>query len=108
MMNLFFPLQASANPIFQFAPMILIIGVFYFFFIRPQASKQKAQGKFVSELGKGDEVVTARGLIGRVNKIEGNIVHLQIDQKTFIKVMRSAISNEMTAALNKSEETAKS
>ena len=87
--------------------MLLIMGVFYFFFIRPQAKKQKAQGTFISELEKGDEVVTASGIIGRINKIEGNIVHLQIDQKTFIKVLRSAISSEMTTALSKPEEEKK-
>jgi len=104
MMNLLFQLQAAANPIMQFGPLILIMVVFYFFFIRPQANKQKAQGTFVSELEKGDEVVTASGMIGRINKIEGNIVHLQIDQKTFLKVLKSSISNEMTAALTKTEE----
>jgi len=107
MMNLLFQLQASANPILQFGPMILIMVVFYFFFIRPQANKQKAQGKFISELEKGEEVVTASGMIGRINKIEGNIIHLQIDQKTFIKVLRSSVSNEMTAALSKPEEDKK-
>lgn len=107
MMTLLFQLQAAANPIMQFAPLILIMVVFYFFFIRPQANKQKAQGKFISELEKGSEVVTASGIIGRINKIEGNIVHLQVDQKTFIKILRSSISNEMTAALSKPEETSK-
>jgi len=104
MMNLLFQLQAASNPIMQFAPLILIMVVFYFFFIRPQANKQKAQGTFINELEKGDEVVTASGIIGRINKMEGNIVHLQIDQKTFIKVLRSSISNEMTTALSKTED----
>ena len=103
-MNLLFQLQAASNPIMQFAPLILIMVVFYFFFIRPQANKQKAQGTFINELEKGDEVVTASGIIGRINKMEGNIVHLQIDQKTFIKVLRSSISNEMTTALSKTED----
>jgi len=106
-MILLFQLQAGGNPIMQFAPLILIMVVFYFFFIRPQANKQKAQGKFITDLEKGSEVVTASGIIGRINKIEGNIVHLQIDQKTFIKILRSSISNEMTAALSKPEESSK-
>jgi len=80
---------------------MLIMLVFYFFFIRPQAKKQKEQGKFITELEKGDEVVTSSGIVGRINKIDGNLIHLQVDQKTFIKVLRSAISNEMTAAFHK-------
>lgn len=104
MVNLLFQLQASGNPMLQQLPfLLLIMGVFYFFFIRPQAKKQKEQGTFLQELAKGDEVVTSSGIVGRINKVEGNIIHLQIDQKTFIKVMRSAVSNEMTAAYLKPE-----
>lgn len=103
--NLFFPLQAEGSAIINFLPMIMIMIVIYFFFIRPQAKKQKAQGIFLGELQKGDEVVTASGVIGKINKIDGNIVHLQVDQKTFIRIMRSAISSEMTASLNKPEES---
>ncbi len=75
--------------------------IMYFFFLRPQVKKQKAQTSFSSELKKGDEVVTGSGIIGRINKIEGGIVHLQIDQKTFIKVVKGAISREMTEGLTK-------
>lgn len=108
MINLLFQLQASGNPIMQFLPLMLIMVVFYFFFIRPQARKQKDQGNFVKELEKGDEVVTSSGLIGRISKIEGNVVQLQLDQKTFVKILRSAISNEMTAAyLNPGKEEPK-
>ena len=74
--------------------------VFYLFFIRPQAKKQKEQGSFVTELKKGDEVVTGSGIVGKINKIEDKIIHLQIDQKTFIKVLKSSISKELTDALN--------
>lgn len=105
MLNLFFQLQAASNPIMQFLPLMLIMVVFYFFFIRPQAKKQKEQGSFISELEKGDQVVTSSGMIGKINKIDGNVIHLQVDQKTFIKVLRSAISNEMTAAYNKPVES---
>ena len=83
-----------------FASIFLIM---YFFFLRPQVKKQKAQNTFSSELQKGDEVVTGSGIIGKINKIEGNVVHLQIDQKTFIKVVKGAISKEMTEAFKKPE-----
>ena len=76
-----------------------ILLVFYFFIIRPQAKKQKEQAKFVSSLEKGQEVVTASGIVGKINKVEDNFVQLQVDQKTFLKVLKSAISKEMTEAL---------
>jgi len=82
-----------------------IILVFYFFIIRPQQKKQKSQNTFMSDLTKGDEVVTASGIIGKISKIEDNIVSLQIDQKTFLKVLKSAISKDMTDAIKKKEDS---
>ena len=89
-------LQAQANPILQFLPLIGIFIVFYFFFIRPQQKKAKDQTNFLSNINKGDDVVTASGIIGKINKIEDDIVTLQIDQKTFIRVTKGSISKEMT------------
>ena len=76
-----------------------IILVFYFFIIRPQQKKQKNQTRFSNEMKKGDEVVTASGIVGKINQIDDDFVSLQIDQKTFLKVLRSAISKEMTDAI---------
>jgi len=80
-------------------PILLMFVVIYFFMIRPQTKKTKEQNTFVASMQKGDEVVTSSGIIGRINKIEDNLVYLQVDSKTFIKVLRSAISKEMTAAI---------
>ncbi len=81
----------------------LILMIFYFFFIRPQAKRQREQQRFVSELKKGDRVVTSSGIIGKVNKVEPHIVELQIDNKTFVRVLRSTVSKEMTDALKEAE-----
>lgn len=78
--------------------------IMYFFFLRPQVKKQKAQNQFTVELKKGDEVVTGSGIVGKISKIEGEFIHLQIDQKTFLKVVKGAISKEMTEAIKKSED----
>ena len=95
-----FLLQASGSAaysqLFIFAAIFL---VFYLFFIKPQAKKQKDQNKFVTDIQKGDEVVTNSGIIGKINKIEDNIVTLQIDQKTFLKVLKSSVSKELTDGL---------
>jgi preprotein translocase subunit YajC len=80
-------------------PLILMVVVIYFFFIRPQAKKQKAQSNFVNEIKKGDEVVTGSGIIGKITKLEDSIAHLQVDQKTFIRVLRTTISKELTDGL---------
>lgn len=81
--------------------MAVLFSLFYFFFIRPQAKKQKEQVAFMHAIQKGDEVVTASGIIGQVNKIDDSIVTLQVEAKTFIRVMNSSISKEMTEAYRK-------
>ena len=80
-----------------------ILLVFYFFIIRPQAKKQKDQNNFAKSLEKGMEVATGSGIIGKITKVEDDFVQLQVDQKSFLKVFKSAISKEMTEALKKQE-----
>lgn len=89
-------LQAQPNPIVQFLPLIAIVVVFYFFFMRPQQKKAKEQGNFLASLSKGDDVVTASGILGKINKIEDDVVMLQVDQKVFIRVTKNSISKELT------------
>ena len=84
---------------------ILVLTIMYFFFLRPAQKRRKSQEAFETDLVKGKEVVTTSGIIGRVNRIEDNIIHLQIDQKTFIRVVRGAISKEMTEQLHPSKKT---
>jgi preprotein translocase subunit YajC len=88
----------GGNPFVQFLPLVAIIGVFYFFMIRPQMKKQNEQKAFSDSIEKGKDVVTASGIIGKVNKIEGNIVTLQVSPNSFLRITRNSISKEMTEA----------
>ena len=101
MIDMIFLQASQPNPIMSWLPLILIFGVLYFFMIRPQAKKQKAQNRFLSEIEKGDEIVTSSGIVGRINKIEGSTITLQIDSKTFIKVLKGSLSKEMTDTYQK-------
>lgn len=85
----------------NFLPLALIIVVMYFFFIRPNAQKQKAQDTFVNSLSKGMKVVTSSGIIGTILKVDDNTVTLKISEKGNLDILKSAISNEMTAGLPK-------
>lgn len=85
----------------QLVMMGALIAVMYFFFIRPQAKKQKEQVGFENELKKGDTIVTNAGIIGTITKIDENQVTLQISQKGFLDVLRASISKEMTESYNK-------
>jgi preprotein translocase subunit YajC len=76
--------------------LVAMIAVMYFFMMRPQIKKQKEQNAFQDTLAKGMDVVTASGIIGKINKVENNIITLQVDTKTFIRVTKGAISKELT------------
>ena len=80
----------------------LMIVVFYFFMIRPQAKKAKQQKQFINDLQKGDKIVTIAGIHGKVNKInDDNTLEMEVSPGSYIKIERSAISMEWTANINK-------
>lgn len=82
--------------------MVAMIAVFYFFMIRPQAKKAKQQKEFINNLQKGDKIVTIAGIHGKVNKVnDDNTLEMETSPGSYIKIERSAISMEWTAALNK-------
>ena len=87
---------------FQFIFLGLIIVVFWLFFIRPQAKRAKNQKKFIEDLNKGDKVVTIAGIHGTINKVnEDGTLNIEVSPGTYIKMEKSAISMDWTAALNK-------
>ncbi|GIV33094.1 MAG: preprotein translocase subunit YajC [Chitinophagales bacterium] len=90
--------QGSPVPTLLF--MVAIFAVMYFFMIRPQAKKAKEQKKFISEIKKGDKVVTAGGIHGRVAKVNDDTFLLEVDGGTKIKVEKSVISMDFTKAAN--------
>ncbi|HMN91394.1 MAG TPA: preprotein translocase subunit YajC [Saprospiraceae bacterium] len=74
--------------------------IFWLFLIRPQAKRQREQKQFTDNMEKGDEVVTSSGILGRINKIEQDIVILEVGNKNYIRVLKSAISKEMTEGIH--------
>jgi preprotein translocase subunit YajC len=73
-------------------PIILaVIGLFYFGIIRPQKQQQKQHVEFLSKLNRGDEVVTASGIIGKIVGITDRVVTLEVAPKFELKVLRSQV-----------------
>ncbi|NRA74210.1 MAG: preprotein translocase subunit YajC [Rickettsiales bacterium] len=96
----------SKESIMNFLPIILIFGVFYFFIIRQQIKKQKDQENLVKSSKKGDRVIVAGGIIGKIVKEkEGDIILLEIAKNVHIEVLRSSIVAivENKKALSKSK-----
>jgi preprotein translocase subunit YajC len=88
--------QAAPGPfgsdLMAFLPMVAIFVVFYFLLIRPQQKKAKEARAMLEALQKGDEVVTAGGILGRISKISDQYVTVEVADKTEVTVQRSAIA----------------
>jgi len=84
----------------QFAPFLLMFVVIYFFMIRPQQKRAKQEKEFESALKVGDKIVTKSGLHGKVAELGETTVVIET-MAGKLKMERSAISMEMSAALAK-------
>lgn len=84
----------------QFAPFLLMFVVIYFFMIRPQQKRAKNEKEFESALKVGDKIITKSGLHGKVSELAETTVVIET-MSGKLKMERSAISMEMSAALNK-------
>ncbi|MEI7785155.1 MAG: preprotein translocase subunit YajC [Betaproteobacteria bacterium] len=76
-------------------PLLLMFVVLYFVMIRPQMKKQKEHRAMIDALAKGDEVVTAGGLLGRVSKIGEGFISLELAQGVEVQMQRSAVVQVM-------------
>lgn len=90
----------AAGAFAQFMPLILIFAIMYFFLIRPQQKKVKEHKAMVEALRRGDQVVTAGGLIGKVSKVKDeNEIEVELSENVRVRVVRATI----TQVLSKTE-----
>jgi preprotein translocase subunit YajC len=82
---------AMGADIWSMLPIILMFVVLYFLMIRPQMKRAKEHKAMIEALQKGDEVVAAGGLLGRISKIGDSYVTLQIASNVEIQVQRPAV-----------------
>ncbi|NBX77428.1 MAG: preprotein translocase subunit YajC [Proteobacteria bacterium] len=90
------PAAAPRDGVTPFIPLLMIFGVFYFLILRPQQKKQKEQLKFISELKRGDMVITQAGIIGTVKTVSDKFVTLEVDENVHLKVLKSQIAESAT------------
>jgi len=86
---------AAQGGLLSFLPLIVIFAVFYFMLIRPQMKRSKEHRALVSQLAKGDEVVTNGGLLGRITDVSDSFVTLELAENVQIKLQRQAVANVM-------------
>jgi preprotein translocase subunit YajC len=86
---------AGASPggdLLTFLPMIAIFVVFYFLLIRPQQKRAKETRAMLESLQKGDEVITAGGIVGKISKLTDQYAAVEIAPSVEISVQRGAIA----------------
>ena len=84
--------SSSQSPFFQFIPLVLILGVFWFLIIRPQQKKKKEHLLMVDSLKKGAKVVTNEGIFGTIIKVGDDRVTLEVASKVQIQFERQQVA----------------
>jgi preprotein translocase subunit YajC len=88
---------AQAPVWMQMAPFIPMIAIFYFLIWRPQQKREKTRQGFISQMKRGDEVVTSTGMFGRIEGLTDQFVTLEISDGVRVKMLRSSISTSVQA-----------
>jgi preprotein translocase subunit YajC len=82
----------DANPLLNLVPIVLVFFIFYFVLIRPMQSKQRKLEELSKKLQPGDKIILNPGIFATVVSVEDDALFVRIDDKTKIKVLRSAVA----------------
>jgi preprotein translocase subunit YajC len=85
------PAGSASSSLMTMLPLVLMFVVLYFIMIRPQMKKQKEHKAMVEALAKGDEVVIAGGVLGKVMKVGDNILGVEVANGVEIQVQRLSV-----------------
>ena len=87
----------DAKALVQVMPLILIFVLFYFLLIRPQQKRIKEHKAMVNALNRGDQVITAGGLVGKIERLlDDEKVEVQIAENVNVKIVKSTISHVLS------------
>jgi preprotein translocase subunit YajC len=84
--------------------LLLIMVVFYFFLIRPQMKRQKELKNFRDALKKGDRIITAGGIYGKINNIAENVITIDVGNNVLLKVDKSAVLRDTSDVENQQKQ----
>lgn len=82
----------QGNPLVTIGMLVLFFAVFWFVLMRPQQKKNKELREMLSQLAKGDEVLTSGGMMGKIAKIGDTVVDLEVAENTTIKIQRASVA----------------
>lgn len=82
---------------------VLIVGVFYFLWYRPQQLQQKRMRQMLEELAPGDRIMTAGGILGVLRSIEGDVAEVEIADGVVVRFRKRAIAERLAEPADGSE-----
>ena len=85
------PAAGGTDSLMSFLPLLLMFAVLYFIMIRPQMKKQKEHKAMIDAIAKGDEVVIAGGVLGRVAKLGESYLHVEVANGVELQVQRASV-----------------
>jgi preprotein translocase subunit YajC len=94
----------AMSPMFM---MLAMFGIFYFVLIRPQVKKQREHQAMLGKLGKGDEVITRGGIVGKITGVAGDVLIIEVQEKVRVRVPRAYIDGRFDAKSAEVREPAK-
>lgn len=86
---------AQGSALSSILMLVAFFAIVYFLLMRPQMKRNKEQRRMLSEIAKGDEVITTGGIVGKIIKIGENYTELQIAENTIVKIQKNAISTAL-------------
>ena len=86
---------SAADPLASLILPIGLVVLFYFFLIRPQSKRQKEHRQMVSELQKGEEVITSGGILGKITNVNDDFITLEIAKDVSLRIQKNAVQTIM-------------
>jgi preprotein translocase subunit YajC len=94
--------MANMSPMIM---MLVIFGIFYFLMIRPQVKKQKEHQAMLGKLGKGDEIITRGGLIGKITGDSEGVLVVELQDKVRVRIPRTYVEGRWVPPVAKSADS---
>lgn len=89
---------AQPSMLEMFMPFIIVLGIMYFLMIRPQSKRLKQHESFLKDIKRGDQVITASGILGTVDGLTDQFVTLEIADGVKIRMLKKQISGSAASA----------
>lgn len=88
---------AQPSMLEMFMPFIIVLGIMYFLMIRPQSKRMKAHESFIKDLKRGDQVITASGILGTIDGMTEQFVTLEIADGVKVRMLKKQIASSASA-----------